>query len=177
MLKQPNEEGVELYDLDYAQALVKTKLGESSLFFMPSERVDTLVADMYALGYMMGQAHDDDAIKTLGAAFVANQSIVIEKADLFGTLRFLRPSDALSLLMDEASKAGLPSAFLSGQFEKLVDGFYGSGILLTHCGQEPARHWFADYHRRNSGNPTIRLRPQPKPEQKPEQKPELGLKP
>jgi hypothetical protein len=116
---------------------------------------------------MMAQAHDDDSIKTLSAAFVANQSIAIEKADLFGTLRFLRPSDALSLLMDEATKAGLPSAFLSSQFEKLVDGFYGGGILLTHCDQEPSRHWFAEYHRKNSGNPTIRLRPQkgaaPKP--------------
>ena len=172
MLKSPNEEGVELYDLEYAQALVKTKLGEASLFFMPIERVNALIADMYALGYMMGQAHDDESVKMLGAAFVANQSIAIEKTELFGTLRFLRPSDALTLLMDEATKAGLPSAFLSSQFEKLVDGFYASGILLTHCDQEAVRHWFANYHKHNSGNPTIRLHPpKNKPATQPEKKP------
>ncbi len=166
MLKMPTEEGVELYDLEYAQALVKTKLGEASLFFMPAERVDKLIEEMYSIGYMMAQAHDDEAVKTLSAAFVANQSIAVEKADLFGTLRFLRPSDALSLLMKESSKAGLPSAFLSSQFQKLVDGFYASGILLTHCDQEATRHWFANYHRRNTGNPSIRLRP-PQKETKP----------
>jgi hypothetical protein len=171
MLKMPNEEGVELYDLEYAQALVKTKLGESNLFFMPIERVNKLIVDMYALGYMMGQAHDDDSIRALGTAFSANNSISIEKPDLFGTLRFLRPSDALSLLMDEASKSGLPSAFLSSQFEKLVDGFYAGGILLAHCDQEAVRHWFASYHARNAGNPTIRLRPQKGPAPHPESKP------
>lgn len=167
MLKMPNEEGVELYDLEYAQALVKTKLGESNLFFMPIERVNKLIEDTYALGYMMGQAHDEESIKTLGVAFVANQSIAIEKPDLFGTLRFLRPSDALSLLMERSSEAGLPSAFLSSQFEKLVDGFYASGILLAHCDQEATRHWFASYHKHNSGNPTIRLRPPAQKEPKP----------
>jgi hypothetical protein len=165
MLKMPNEEGVELYNLDYAQALVKTKLGEASLFFMPIERVNKLLVDMYAIGYMMGQAHDDESVHTLGAAFVANQSIAIEKPDLFGTLRFLRPSDALSLMMERASEAGLPSAFLSSQFEKLVDGFYASGILLVHCDQEAVRHWFADYHKRHSSNPTIRLRPPQAPKE------------
>lgn len=159
MLKMPSEEGVELYDLEYAQALVKTKLGESNLFFMPVERVNKLIADMYGLGCMMAQAHDDDSVRALAAAFVSNQSIAIEKPDLFGTLRFLRPSDALSLLMQKAAEAGLPAAFLFSQFEKLVDGFYASGVLLTHCDQENTRHWFADYHRRNSGNPIIRLRP------------------
>ena len=74
--------------------------------------------------------------------------------------------------MEKATEAGLPSAFLSGQFEKLVDGFYASGILLTHCEQEPSKHWFSEYHRRNTGNPIIRLRPKqkgqaPSPEQKP----------
>lgn len=162
MLKMPNEEGVELYDLEYAQALVKTKLGEASVFFMPVERVNKLLVDMYAVGYMMGQAHDDESVRALGAAFVANQSIAIEKPDLFGTLRFLRPSDALALLMERSNSAGLPSAFLSSQFEKLVDGFYANGILLVHCDQEATRHWFANYHKHNSDNPTIRLRPQQK---------------
>lgn len=159
MLKMPSEEGVELYDLEYAQALVKTKLGESNVFFMPVERVNKLISDMYDLGYMMAQAHDDDSVGALGAAFAANQSVAIEKSDLFGTLRFLRPSDALSLLTQKAAGSGLPAAFLSSQFERLVDGFYASGILLAHCDQEPTRHWFLEYHRRNSGNPTIRLRP------------------
>ena len=59
---------------------------------MPIERVNKLLADMYAVGYMMGQAHDDDSVEALGAAFVANQSIAIEKPDLFGTLRFCGPA-------------------------------------------------------------------------------------
>lgn len=158
MLPAPGDEGVEIYGLEYARALAKAKLGEANLVFMPMERIDALVGDLYSQGYMIAQAHDQPSIEALAGAFRENRTIVIERPELFGTLRFLRPSDTLALIMEQASKVGLPAAFLASQLEKLVQSLYVSGIVVAQCDHEKERHWFVRYHSDKRGNPVIRLR-------------------
>lgn len=159
MLPAPSDEGVEIYGLEYAQALSKAKLGEANLVFMPVERIEALIGELYGQGYLIAQAHDQPSIEALAGAFRENRTIVIERPELFGTLRFLRPSDTLALIMEQASKAGLPAAFLANQFEKLVQSLYVSGVVVAQCDQEKERHWFVKYHSDKGSNPVIRLRP------------------
>ncbi len=162
MLRIPAEEGVEVYGKTYAKALAKTVLGEANLVFVPMDKIEDMLDKLYEEGYLLAQAHDVEAMQVLKDAFSQNNSMAISKPDLFGDLRWLKPSDALQLVSAKATAAGLPVAFMAKQLEQLVGSLYVKGICLSHCPQEPEKHWFREQHKKR--NPVIRLRPPEKKE-------------
>ena len=164
MLRIPAEEGVEIYGAAYAKALAKTVLGEANLMFVPMDKIEAMIDALYEAGYMLAQAHDDQAMRILKEAFSQNRSMAIDKPEMFGELRWLKPSDALQLVSQKAGEVGLPVAFMAPQLESLVGSLYVKGICLSHCPQEPEKHWFQNEHKKR--NPVIRLRPPDKGETK-----------
>ncbi len=159
----PSCEGVEVYGPEYAVALAKSKVGVAAMAFLTEERLEKLVGSLYEKGYFVAQAHERESLVEMGKAFMTNQTIVIERMDLFGKLRFLKPAEALELMLERGAAEGLPSAFLGHQFQRLVDDFYNMGIVVVYCAEEPERKWFAKWLETKRKNPVFRLRSQPPP--------------
>lgn len=159
----PSSEGVEVYGPEYAVALAKSKVGIAAMAFLTEERLEKLIGSLYSNGYFVAQAHERESLIEMSKAFMTNQTIVIERMDLFGKLRFLKPAEALELMLERGSAEGLPSAFLGHQFQRLVDDFYNMGIVVVFCAEEPERKWFEKWMETKRKNPVFRLRSQPPP--------------
>ena len=160
----PKCEGVEVYGVGYAVALAKSKGGTTAAAFLSDERLEKLIGSLYEKGYMVAQAHDRESMIEMSRAFMANQTVVIERNDFFGKLRFLKPSEAMELMLSAGGQEGLPAAFLGGQFQRLVDQFYNTGIVLTHCAEEPERKWFSKFWEEKRRNPAFVLRSKTAPQ-------------
>jgi len=157
----PSCEGVEVYGTEYATALARSKAGMSAIALLTDERLDKLIGSLYKKGYFVAQAYERESLLEMSRAFLTNQTIIIERMDLFGKLRFLKPAEALTLMLEHGAAEGLPTAFLGHQFQRLVDDFYHMGIVVVWCAEEPERKWFEKWWETKRRNPVFRLRSGP----------------
>lgn len=157
----PSSEGVEVYGVEYAIALAKSKVGAAAMAFLTEERLEKVIGSLYAKGYFVAQAHERESLIEMSKAFMTDQTIIISRNDLFGNLRFMKPAEALELMLERGAEEGLPTAFLGHQFQRLVDDFYHMGIVVVNCAEEPERKWFSKWHESKRRNPVFRLRSQP----------------
>jgi hypothetical protein len=156
----PSCEGVEVYGPEYAVALAKSKAGAMAMAFLTEERLEKLIGSIYGKGYFVAQAHERESLIEMSKAFMTNRTIVIERMDLFGKLRFLKPAEALQTMLELGAAEGLPVAFLGYQVQRLVDDLYNIGIVIAYCAEEPERKWFSKWLETKRKNPVFRLHPQ-----------------